>query len=197
MKECNCVIKMQKRFDKRNNVFISKKMSYCLRHNPGKYGLKLDEYGFVDLQDFLNAMNRMHHFQPKLTEMKIREIMQDSDKDRFEIKNGKICALYGHSMPGIIKRKKAVPPKALYHGTAHRFLKSIEKEGLLPMGRQYVHLSTDIEMAISVGKRKDPKPAILLIDAQKAYQDGIDFYVGNDEVWLCDHVPSEYLTLME
>lgn len=30
-------------------------MSYCLRHNPDKYGLKLDEYGFVDLQEFLKA----------------------------------------------------------------------------------------------------------------------------------------------
>ena len=58
-------------------------MSHCLRHNPGKYGLKLDEYGFVDLQDFLDAMNRMHHFQPKLTEMKIREIMHNSDKERY------------------------------------------------------------------------------------------------------------------
>lgn len=77
---------MQTRKDQRSNTFISKKMSYCLRHNPGKYGLKLDEYGYVDLQEFLNAMNHMHHFRPKLTEMKIREIMQASDKERFEIK---------------------------------------------------------------------------------------------------------------
>lgn len=54
--------------NQRSNTFISKKMSYCLRHNPAKYGLKLDEYGFVDLQDFINAMNHMHHFQPKLNE---------------------------------------------------------------------------------------------------------------------------------
>lgn len=92
--------------NQRSNTFISKKMSYCLRHNPKKYGLELDEYGFVDLQYFLNAMNRMRHFQPKLTEMKIREITQSSDKKRFEIKNGKICTLYGHSLPGIIKEEK-------------------------------------------------------------------------------------------
>lgn len=177
----------------RNDVFISKKMSYCLRHNPEKYGLKLDEYGFVDLQDFLNAMNRVHHFQPKLTEMKIREIMHSSDKERFEIKNGRICALYGHSVPGIIKRKKKQPPVILYHGTTHQALPSIMREGLLPMRRQYVHLSTDIPMALSVGKRRDPQPVILQIDAQKAYKDGIDFYVGNDEVWLCDKMPVEYL----
>ncbi|HBQ09155.1 MAG TPA: hypothetical protein DD652_06185 [Lactobacillus sp.] len=107
-----------------------------------------------------------------------------------------MCALYGHSIPGIIKRKKAIPPKVLYHGTAHRFLKSIEKEGLLPMGRQYVHLSTDIPMAESVGKRRDNNPAILMVDAEKAAKDGIDFYIGNDEVWLCDHMPSKYLHLL-
>ena len=179
----------------RSNTFISKKMSYCLRHNPQKYGLKLDEYGFVDLDKFLLAMNQMHHFKPKLTEMRIREIMHDSKKERFEIKNGKICALYGHSIPGIIKRKEAQPPDVLYHGTAHRFLKSILEEGLLPMSRQYIHLSTDIKMAESVGKRRDPNPVILLIDAKKAFADGIKFYVGNDEVWLCDHVPSKYLKI--
>lgn len=67
--------------NQRSNTFISKKMSYCLRHNPKKYGLELDEYGFVDLQYFLNAMNRMRHFQPKLTEMKIRKITQSSVKN--------------------------------------------------------------------------------------------------------------------
>lgn len=117
-------------------------------------------------------------------------------KNVSRLKNGKICALYGHSIPGIIKRKKAIPPKVLYHGTAHRFLKSIEKEGLLPMGRQYVHLSTDIPMAESVGKRRDNNPAILMVDAEKAAKDGIDFYIGNDEVWLCDHMPSKYLHLL-
>ncbi|MCI1290308.1 MAG: RNA 2'-phosphotransferase [Lactobacillus sp.] len=182
--------------DQRSNVFISKKMSYCLRHNPGKYGLTLDEYGFVSLSEFLKAMNRMHHFRPKLTEMKIREIMNASDKKRFEIKDNKICALYGHSIPGIIKRKQAAPPAILYHGTARRFLPNIRKEGLLPMGRQYVHLSVDLAMAESVGKRRDAHPAILIINAKQAYQDGINFYVGNDEVWLCDHLPSQYFHLI-
>lgn len=183
--------------NQRSNTFISKKMSYCLRHNPKKYGLELDEYGFVDLPYFLNAMNRMRHFQPKLTEMKIREITQSSDKKRFEIKNGKICTLYGHSLPGIIKRRETVPPKVLYHGTAHRFLPSIENKGLLPMGRQYVHLSADIPMAESVGKRRDDHPAVLQIDASQAYKDDINFYIGNKEVWLCDHVPAKYLKQIE
>lgn len=51
-------------------------------------------------------------------------------------------------------------------------------------------------MAESVGKRRDNNPAILMVDAEKAAKDGIDFYIGNDEVWLCDHMPSKYLHLL-
>lgn len=184
----------QPRLDGRTKVFISKKMSYALRHNPQKYGLTLDEYGYVDLQQFLAAMNRVHHFRPRLTEMTIRKIMHGAKKQRFKIKNGQICALYGHSIPGIIKHPEKVPPKVLYHGTAQRFLPSIEKEGLLPMGRQYVHLSTDVATAEAVGKRRDQHPAILKIDAAAAHKDGIKFYYANDQVWLVDQLAPKYLS---
>ena len=40
-----------------------------------------------------------------------------------------------------------MPPDVLYHGTARRFLESINENGLLPQSRQYVHLSQDNETA--------------------------------------------------
>lgn len=180
-----------------SDKYISKKMSYALRHNPGKYGLKLDEYGYTDLHEFLVAMNRVHHFKPRLTEARIRQVMGRADKERFKIKNGRICALYGHSIPGIIKHPAAVPPAILYHGTARRFLPSIKKLGLLPMKRQYVHLSADVATAKQVGARHDSQPALLIIHAQDAYQDGIHFCLGNQQVWLCDELPAKYIQFPE
>jgi putative RNA 2'-phosphotransferase len=35
------------------------------------------------------------------------------------------------------------PPAILYHGTSPSAAKNIMSEGLRPMNRQYVHLSTD------------------------------------------------------
>lgn len=172
-------------------------MSYALRHNPTKYGLQLDSYGYTDLGHFIQALNRVHHFQPALTVQTIKAVMANADKQRFEIKNGKICALYGHSIPGIIKHRQATPPTVLYHGTAHRFMKSIEKLGLLPMQRQFVHLSTDIATARQVGARHDPHPVILQIDTVAAQQAGIKFYVGNDQVWLCDEIPAKYFQIIK
>ena len=83
----------------------------------------------------------------------------------------------------------------MFHGTARRFLESIDNIGLVPKGRQYVHLSSDYETAFEVGKRHDHKTIILEINAKKAWDEGVSFYLGNDKVWLADNVPSMYIKI--
>ena len=68
------------------------------------------------------------------------------------------------------------------------------QQGLLPQGRQYVHLSQDTETAYCVGRRRDEKPCIMEINARKAWEDGLKFYYGNEKVWLADKIPSQYIT---
>lgn len=141
-------------------------------------------------------MNRMHHFRPALSREDIQFVIDHSDKKRFEMTDTRIRALYGHSVPLIIRKEEAVPPAVLYHGTAHRFLKSIMQEGLLPMSRQYVHLSSDRETAMQVGRRHDSRPVLLAVDAAAARAAGIHFYIGNEKVWLSDPVPAEFLKVI-
>ena len=84
----------------------------------------------------------------------------------------------------------------MFHGTARRFLSRIEKNGLLPMRRQYVHLSVNIETAIQVGKRHDDEPIILRIDAIKAWNENTAFYRGNEKVWLADCIPTDTVQII-
>ena len=101
--------------------------------------------------------------------------------------------MYGHSIPMHIVKDKKIPPDKLYHGTARRFIESIKKNGLLPMSRQYVHLSADIDTAKKAGIRRDDSPCILEIDSKRAYEDGVVFYHGNEKVWLADKIPHCYV----
>jgi putative RNA 2'-phosphotransferase len=89
-----------------------------------------------------------------------------------------------------------MPPDILYHGTSRRNLLSIMKQGLKSMGRQYVHLSTDIDAATAVGKRRNERPAILRINSKTAYDDGVLFYKGSDTIWLSENVLSRYLEIV-
>ena len=111
----------------------------------------------------------------------------------FNENKSKIRANQGHSINVDVELKPKEPPKILYHGTATRFSDSIKKQGLIPKGRLHVHLSRDVETAITVGKRHG-KPIIFQVDCEAMLSDGYTFYLSENNVWLTDNVPCRYLT---
>ena len=172
---------------------LSKEVSYALRHAPWEYGLELDDEGWADVRGLLYSLHSRG--SKKLSERDLYVMVEKSDKKRHEILDGKIRALYGHSIPQKILKASKAPPEILYHGTARRFIEQIMEKGLLAQNRQYVHLSVDIETALQVGKRRDHEPVLLKIQALRAWTDGVKFYLGNDKVWLADTIPSEYIRI--
>lgn len=117
-----------------------------------------------------------------------------SSKQRYEIVGGRIRARYGHSIPTRVLAEPRLPPTLLFHGTAPATVPVVLTDGLRPMGRQYVHLSVDVQTARAVGARKARPPVVLQVSAEQAARDGVTFYVGNEQVWLADFVPARYLT---
>ena len=75
---------------------------------------------------------------------------------------------------------------------ATRFLESILKEGLKAGERHYVHLSTDEQTAIAVGKRYG-EPVLLKIEAMKMHQQGFKFYQAENGVWLTKNIFSNHI----
>ncbi len=176
-------------------VQLSKTISHALRHKPEQYGLTLDSEGWVSTHDLLAALRKRREQWQHLQEADLAEMIAQSEKQRFEIRDGKIRALYGHSIPKKVERERLKPPAILYHGTTPQAAQTILAEGLKSMKRQYVHLSTDEETAIQVARRRTNHPVILKIAAAEAYQEGINFYPGNDTVWLADAIPPRFISL--
>ena len=174
---------------------LSRTVSYALRHKPWLYGLVLDSYGWVHLIDLVVSLRRHRNEWLKLGENEIIEMISKSDKHRFELYNGKIRALYGHSLPCRVLKMSVQPPAVLFHGTSSMFIKQIKHEGLKPSGRQYVHLSVDQETALLVAKRKQGIPFIITVQASKAFVNGTKFYRGNKTTWLADYVSPDYLNV--
>lgn len=68
----------------------------------------------------------------------------------------------------------------------------IKDKGLLKMSRQHVHLSADRETATKVGSRRGV-PIILTIRSGAMFRKGYKFYLSDNNVWLTDAVPTEYI----
>jgi len=168
-------------------VRVSRYMSYLLRHNPED--LKMDRYGFVSLDELLQKIRK--RFQVDKTF--IVEIVEKSDRRRYEIVDSKIRALYGHTIPVLQELEEDKVVKLLYHGTTVDSASKILKEGLKPMKRKWVHLSPTIEIAIHVGSRRTSKPVVLEIDAETARKNGARFYRAIGTVYLCNYIQPEYI----
>lgn len=171
---------------------LSRLVSHALRHEPWLYELELDEEGWVPIDQLLAALQESRDWRP-VDRAALERMISVASKQRHQIDGDRIRALYGHSVPGRIRNQRASPPARLFHGTAPETWPSIQADGLLPMSRQYVHLSVDRETATLVGQRKSSNPVILVVDAAAASLAGTPFYQGNESVWLADVVPARYV----
>ena len=179
-------------FMTKNNNDLSKFLSYVLRHQPEAIGLYLDNNGWANIDSLIRCAFKAGYIMDADL---LHNIVANSDKKRFTISDDglHIRAAQGHATSKVnIHYKERMPPDILYHGTATRFLSSIQEQGLLPGKRHYVHLSSDEKTAIHVGSRYGV-PVLLKIKSLQMHEHGFMFYQSDNGVWLTTHVPYQFI----
>lgn len=157
----------------RNKVQMSKLLSLMLRHRPDEFGLEMDQYGFVDLQAVLKALQKK---DASLTVEAIETVVYDGEKQRFEIVDGRIRARYGHSFHIELGVDPSEPPEFLYKGIDPSASEAVISGGLQPKDREYLHLSFDADVAERLSSRPGRLGAVIRIDAKRAFEAGVPFY---------------------
>ncbi|WP_155298902.1 RNA 2'-phosphotransferase [Deinococcus kurensis] len=163
---------------------LSRRLSYLLRHAPHEAGLTLAPGGWVPLAPVLAHLH--------VTRAQIEAAVTHCDKQRFSLRGDHIRANQGHSVPVDLQLAPATPPALLYHGTHPAALEAIRREGLRPMNRHHVHLSSDPDTARRVGARRG-SPVILTIRAGEMHAASVTFSVSENGVWLVDRVAPAYI----
>ncbi|HWY76129.1 MAG TPA: RNA 2'-phosphotransferase [Verrucomicrobiae bacterium] len=179
----------------KHHLKISKFLSLVLRHEPGKIAIELDSAGWVAVSQLLSACAE-HGFS--ITREELDFVVANNDKKRFAFSEDgrRIRASQGHSVEIELDYQPTTPPEVLYHGTASRFLPSIQSQGLLKGQRNHVHLSQDAKTAIAVGRRHG-KPVVLKIRAGEMNRAGHSFFLSANGVWLTEHVPPNFFETHE
>ncbi|TDN68867.1 RNA 2'-phosphotransferase [Paraburkholderia sp. BL10I2N1] len=187
-----------------DDVAISRLLSRILRHESRMVGVRLDNQGWVSVDELIRAIERTARKAgaskrlrtlPTITRDIIEAVVATNDKQRFTLSlDGKrIRAAQGHSVEVDLGYAEMEPPTVLYHGTTWSNRASIAEEGLTPRTRHAVHLSTDVDTATRVGARHG-QPLILVVDAAQMHADGYTFSRSDNGVWLTQVVPAAYLS---
>lgn len=160
---------------------MSKRLAWILRHQAPHLGLSVDTAGFVPVDELADAV------QVKLEEILV--VATHPAEPRFEVEDGCVRALYGHSfevedLPDL----DVETPTTLFHGTSWDSLPRIAEEGLRPMGRQKVHLTNNPTEALEVASRHQ-RPALLAVSPA-----GVEcLRAAADAVWTADGVDRDGL----
>ncbi len=166
---------------------------HALRHDPWKYGLELDAEGYVAFDDLVTGLRFDRYAWALLESAEVERVVRTFGEGRFDFPDGRIRATYGHSFELGSLPAQEEPPKLLFHGTTDEALPLIHQQGLNPLGRQFVHLTSDRDYAVRVAAAKGGS-AILVIDAAQASAAGASFRRANEHVWLVEKVEPVFLS---
>ncbi len=189
-----CAGSVEKIMEDRQRLALSKLMSALLRHIPGEAGLKPDPEGWVTINALLHGIRnvwRNRNLYQWVSEEHIRAVAALDPKGRFEIKGSLIRARYGHTIKVAPKYEEDQQIRTLYHGTTLQAWMRIQREGIKPGRRLWVHLTNDPRIAFETGRRHGPQVRVLRVNAECLRRRGFRTYRASKNVWVVKEVPPE------
>ncbi len=179
--------------DDRELDHLGRVVTGILRHFPDKYGLQVDPRGWIPLPQMVRAIGGQHRGYRWLRVHHIVAIAETDPKGRYEIKDDRIRATYGHTLDVDLDLPTENIPDELFFPVTPEEVTVVLEVGLKPSDRRKVHLSKTAQDARAAGSVRTPNPVILAIDAKMARASGIVIKQAGKTVYLVDQVPAEYL----
>lgn len=176
---------------------LGRLMAGVLRHFPERFGLTMDDQGWLDMRAFIQAVQMRRRDFHWLRPHHIHAIIETDPKGRYQFKNGAIRATYGHSFEVDLELPTNNIPELLFYPTTEEEVDILLETGIRPSDRKKVHLSKSFEDAEIAGKHRVDEPIILSVDAKKAIHEGIVIQKAGKTVFVTDLVPPGYIKKAE
>ncbi|KAJ2369792.1 tRNA 2'-phosphotransferase [Coemansia sp. RSA 2607] len=197
----------RQRQDDSPEVKLSKFLSYILRHGAAKEGMVLRDDGSILLSTLMK-----HKKLQSTTFEQIKHVVDTNEKKRYVLfsdldelgsQSWYIRATQGHSIkvkePPLVLLTADNMPSEVIHGTTREKVPLIREKGLSRMSRTHIHFASGLygNKGVVSGMRASAN-AFIYIDTEKAMQDGIEFYISENNVILSKGldnsgvIPSKY-----
>lgn len=171
-------------------------LSLALRHKPELFGIEVDSSGWADVRRLVCGINSVRP-ELQITEGDVRNCKALLSEERFEIRDSRIRALYGHSLRCVSIGEPKPPPPLLFHATHTKLLQSITNQGLIAKGRNNAHLTSSWDYALSVWRthnERGRRGIILAVKTADTLFKGVAFYQANSHVWLSPYIGVTFLS---
>ncbi len=165
-------------------------MFYVLGVCPEEFGLVPDPEGFISLKELFQALREEQEWR-FLGQGHLTELLHAGFREDLEIVGDRIR--WRTPKRDFTPRPVTEPPQRLYCGIRPRAHAVVMEKGLKPFKGSWVVLSRTQELAMRIGRRRDPNPVIIQIKAQEASKGNMVFFAIQGDLFLVEQVPPEFL----
>jgi len=183
--------------NERELSWFGRTLTGILRHFPEKFGLTMDEHGWVDINEIIENVKSRNPRSRWLKPEHIIAIVKTDDKGRYQIKLGKVRATYGHSIEVNLDLPTDDIPVNLYYPSSAEESEILMEVGIRHSDRAMVHLSDTKISAREAGSHRVKDPVILTVDAETAVGAGVVIKKAGNHVYISEFIPSDYITIAE
>lgn len=166
-------------------------LAYVLGRRPDEFGLVPDPEGFVPIKEVLQAL----HEEPDWTYVReghIREVLVGKDRHAFESIDDRFRAADRLWSWPAVPLTPAELPSLLLVPIRRRAHPVVMDRGLSPTNENPLVLSKERDMALRIGRRRDPEPVLIEVLAVRAAEEGIAFLPFGD-LFLARGIPVRHI----
>ncbi len=172
---------------------LAKLLDYILCRRPDEFGLVLDRQGRLSVKELLRALAQEEGWG-YVRRSHLEEVVNLLRPQALAMDQTHIWAV--DPGPADLRRDTPDwPPPLLYRAITAKSHEVVATRGLLPPDGGEVVSAATPELALKLGRRRDPQALLVTIQAQQAAKQGVEFFPYGDGLFLSAAIPPQFLQL--
>ncbi|MBE9541131.1 MAG: hypothetical protein IMF01_02335, partial [Proteobacteria bacterium] len=172
--------------DKRELKRLEKILFAMLGRQPDAFGIIMDEGGWLSIKELHQALMKETGFS-HITPRGLTQFFSLYRPEKFEWQENHVRVRPELQSPDLTIYKEATPPELLYVSIRPKAHAHVIAHGLQSSNnKKWIVLSTEKEMALKIGKRRDKDPIIAEIMALKSNKAGVVFRRAGKGLYLVE-----------
>lgn len=165
---------------------LEKFIVYALGRRPDEFGLVPAADGWVKLKDLIKALNEEDGWR-HVRRSHIDEIVLTQPAPEIEINDNRVRARCRAHLP--VPQPVDRPPKLLYTCVRRRAYFVVLEKGIAAAEGEKILLAAAPDLALRIGRRRDPQPVLLTVNVDQALPHGIGLHRFGELIYLADAIP--------
>lgn len=181
--------------DKRELRRMEKILFVVLGRQPDAFGMVLDEGGWISIKELHQAVMKETGFS-HITPRDLTQFFSLFRPEKFEWQENLVRVRLELQSPDLTIYKEATPPELLYVSIRPKAHAHVIARGLQSINnKKWVALSTEKEMALKIGMRRDRNPIIAEIMALKSSEAGIVYRKASELLYLVESLGPQWMSI--